>query len=68
MTQTTWYTDCGYYKYNVSRTVFLETESKPKKWRPLAAVFFVTEGGLLDGAVEGVNGFLERYAACGLSK
>lgn len=63
LTRTTWYTKCGYYRYNVSRASF----AKVDKWRPIVAFFFVTDG-FLDGAVQGINGFLERYASCGLSK
>ncbi|KAH7696332.1 hypothetical protein AAVH_36599, partial [Aphelenchoides avenae] len=49
--------------YNVSRVSF----AKREKWRPIAAFLYVTEDVLPDGAVDGINGFLQRYATCGLS-
>lgn len=64
LTLSTRYTTCGIYHYNVSTPVKF---GKSDRWFPVAAFFYITDG-LLDGVVSGINGFFERYAACGMSR
>lgn len=63
-TRTTRYTTCGVYRYNVSKTLHL---AESRRWNPVVAFFYI-EDGLLDNVVAGIQGFLEKYAACGMSR